>query len=68
MSHGVGRKCTLDPALLCLWCRMAATALIQPLDWEPPYATGAALKKQKQKQNKHQTNKQKQKAKLFRSK
>ena len=36
-----------DPALLWLWCRLAATALIWHLAWEPPYATGAALKKKK---------------------
>ena len=35
-----------DPTLLWLWCRPpAATALIRPLAWEPPYAAGAALKK-----------------------
>ena len=34
-----------DPELLWLWCRLVATAPIQPLAWEPPYATGAALKK-----------------------
>ena len=33
-----------DPALLWLWCRLAATALIRPLAWEPP-----ALKRQKKK-------------------
>ena len=40
-----------DPALLWLqlWCRMAATALIQPLAWELPYAAGVALKRQRQK-------------------
>ena len=32
-----------DPTLLWLWCRPAATALIQPLAWELPYAAGAAL-------------------------
>ena len=36
-----------DPALLWLWCRPAATALIQPLAWELPYAAGAALKRKK---------------------
>ena len=36
-----------DPALLWLWCRLAAVALIGPLGWEPPYAMGVALKKQK---------------------
>ena len=38
-----------DSALLWLWCRPAAVALIQPLAWEPPYAAGEALKKQKKK-------------------
>ena len=38
-----------DPALLWLWCRPAAVALIQPLAWEPPYATGVAPKRQKTK-------------------
>ena len=31
-----------DPALLWLWCRPVATAPIQLLAWEPPYAAGAA--------------------------
>ena len=35
-----------DPALPGLWCRLAAAVLIQPLSWEPPYAKGAALKRQ----------------------
>ena len=34
---------------LLLWCRPAATTLIRPLALEPPYATGAALKRQKTK-------------------
>ena len=40
-----------------LWCRLAAAALIWPLAWELPYATGAALKrpgkKKKRKKNKN---------------
>ena len=39
----------MDLALLWLWCRLAAVALIQLLAWEGPYAVGAALKKQKKK-------------------
>ena len=31
--------------LLCLCCRLAATAPSSPLAWEPPYAVGVALKK-----------------------
>ena len=38
-----------DPALLWLWHRPAAVALIRPLAWEPPYAAGAGLKRQKDK-------------------
>ena len=44
LSCGVGHRHSFDPALLCLWPRLAATPLIQPLAWEPPYAEGAALK------------------------
>ena len=36
-----------DLVLLCLWCRLAAVALNQPLASERPYATGAALKSKK---------------------
>ena len=42
MSCGVGRRRGSDPALLWLWCRPVATAPIQPLAWEPPYAAGVA--------------------------
>jgi len=45
VSCGVGRRRSLDPALLRLWHRLAAAAPIQPLAWETPYATAAALKK-----------------------
>ena len=31
-----------DPTLLWLWRRLAATAPIGPIAWEPPYAVGAA--------------------------
>ena len=34
-----------DPKLQWLWCRPAATAPIRPLDWEPPQAAAAALKR-----------------------
>ena len=33
-------------------CKLAATALIQPLAWELPYAADAALKMQKRKEKK----------------
>ena len=38
-----------DPVLPWLWYMPAATALIQPLAWEPPYAMGIALKRPKKK-------------------
>ena len=52
MSCGVGRRCSSDLVLLWLWCKLAATALIRLLAWEPPYASGAALKRQDKQTNK----------------
>ena len=43
----VGRRRGSDPALLWLWCRPGAVALIRPLVWEFPYAIGTFLKKKK---------------------
>ena len=48
VSAGVDHRCSSALALLWLWCRPAAPALIQPLAWEPPYAVGAGLTKTKQ--------------------
>ena len=53
MSCGVGHRHGLDLALLWLWRRLAATVPISPLAWEPPYATGVALKSKKKKQKKN---------------
>ena len=47
MSCGVGRRHSLDGEWLWLWCRPAATAPIGPPSWEPPHATGVALKSKK---------------------
>ena len=47
MSRGVGLRHGSDLALLWLWHRLAATAPIRPLAWEPLYAMGAALEKTK---------------------
>ncbi len=52
MSCGVGRRRGSDPMLLWLWCRLAATALIRSLAWEPPYAAGVALEKAKRQKKK----------------
>ena len=47
MRCGVGCRRGLDLALLWLWHRLAATALLRPLAWEFPYAAGVALEKAK---------------------
>jgi len=49
VSCGVGGRHGSDLALLWLWCRLAAVALIGPLAWDPPCAAGAALKSKKKK-------------------
>ena len=67
MSCGVGCRRGSDPELLWLWRRPVATAPIQPLAWEPPYAAGAAPRnsnnnnnnKKKQQQQKRQKTKKK---------
>ena len=38
--------------MLWLWHRLAATVLIRPLAWEPPYAAGVTLKKSPKKKKK----------------
>ena len=40
-----------NPALLWLWCRLEATAPVQPLAWELTCAVGVALKGQKKKKH-----------------
>ena len=52
MSCGVGCRGVSDLALLWLWCRPAAAALIRPLAWESPYAVSAALKRHQDKKKK----------------
>ena len=51
MSCGVGHRCSSDLALLWLWRRLAAEALIRPLAWEPPYAESVSLKRQNNNNN-----------------
>ena len=43
MNFSVGHRCGLDPALLWLWCGLAAAAPIRLLAWESPYAAGTVL-------------------------
>ena len=47
MSCGVGPGHVSNTALLWLWYRSAATALIWPLAWESPSVVGTALKRKK---------------------
>ena len=51
VSCGVCHRLGSNPALLWLWHRPAAAALIQSLAWELPCATGVALFKKKKKRN-----------------
>ena len=51
MSRDVSHRCGSDPALLWLWCRPVASALIGSLAQEPPYAAGVALKKDQKKKS-----------------
>ena len=46
-SYSVCHRCGLDLALLWLWHRLAAAALIQPLAWELSYAASVAQKRKK---------------------
>ena len=53
MTCGVGcSRLGLDPALLWLWCRLAAVAPIRPLAGDLPYASVATLKKNKRQKTK----------------
>ena len=61
MSYGVGRRLGSDLALLWLWHRPEATALIRSLAWEPLYATGVALKRQKGKKERKEGRKKERK-------
>ena len=68
MSCGVGGRIGLNPALLWLWRRLAATAPIRPLAWERPYAMGVAqeiAKRQKKKKKKGKIKTKQNKTKTF---
>ena len=55
MSCGVGGRHGSDPALLWLWCRLAAIALIWPLAWETPYTACVGVKRRKTNKQKNPT-------------
>ena len=52
LPWAVGHRHGSDPALLWLWCRPAAVALIRLLAWEHPCAVGEALKREKKRKEK----------------
>ena len=52
MSSGVDHRHGLDPALVWLWYRSTAVALIRPLAWKLPQAMGATLKNGNKNKNK----------------
>ena len=52
MSCGAVCRHGSDPELLWLWYKLTAIALIEPLVWEPPYATSTVLEKTKKKTKK----------------
>ena len=57
MSCGVGHRHGSDVALLWLWCRLAATAPIRHLAWEPPICHECSPKKKKKKRKKKERKK-----------
>ena len=44
VSYDAGCRQGSGPTLLWLWYRLTATAQVRLLAWEPPYASGVALK------------------------
>ena len=63
LSCGLDGRRSSDLLLPQLWCRPAATALIELLAWEPPYATGVAREMAKKKKKKKERKKKKEKRK-----
>ena len=57
VSPGMGHRCGSNPKFLWLWCRLAVAALIWPLAWDLPYATGVCPIKQNKNKNKNKNNK-----------
>ena len=55
-ASGIAMNCSVGgrgcPDLKLLWQWPAAVALIRPLGWELPYASGTALKKKKKQKKK----------------
>ena len=63
LSYGVGHRLSSDSELLWLWHRLVATAPIQPLPWELPYALGTVIKSKKKKKKKKKKERKKEKKK-----
>ena len=54
MSCGVGRRCGSDLALLQLWCRLAAIAVIPPPSLGTSKCLGCGPKKRKERKKRNQ--------------
>ena len=65
MSCGVGHRCGSDPELLWLRRRLAATAPVRLLAWEPPCAATEALEKAKRQKKKKKKKKKKNEIAIF---
>ena len=63
VSGGVSRRCSSCPKALWLWlwCRPEAVAPIGPPSLEPPWGTGAALKKKRTQMWKQEQSQQREK-------
>jgi len=61
MSCSVNLRLGSDMMLLWLWHRPAATSPIQPLAWDPPYATSVDLESKKKKKKKRRRRRKKEK-------
>ena len=59
LRTGIALSCSADhsygsdPALLWLWCRLAAAAPMRPLAWKHPHVTGSAPKCKNKRTNKY---------------
>ena len=67
VSWGADCRHGSDPMLLWLWCRPAATALIQPLARELPYAPDVGKKRKERKRKEKKREKKRKEKKTKRS-
>ena len=61
MTAALHHRCSSDPALLWLWCRLAATSPMGPLAWETSICCRNGPKQTNKQKSKNKTNQQQQK-------